>query len=650
MRALSFILILVAVSLADAATLTPLGDASSNKVPYVGATQNIDAGAFNFSASWFNGAFNWTESSVYLSFDGSNLDFNDTLLNETIDAKLASTTYFPTEYFTLYGTESGGNNIGNLSLYDNEFFNITEDGGGDALEFYVNFTGVTDFNNLLMRERYLGGNGHQVVVELYDFILTDWEGYLSITDQAVQVVSNTPVTDPTDHISGGVVQLRFRHIQNGIASHKLIIDYIQLINGSSTITNIDHDGLSGRDNIENHPWALPTDGSRALTANWAAGAFNITGLEGVESDGFCNSSDCYSVTELLAGADTWWGLNELYVYNNSDSLDFNETLLNATIEALSDVDTDTNCTVNTSCSTILYADGSVPLADNWAAGAFNITGLDGVEPNKITVSAATADLIMAEYTGASGAAVVQVMKLQYDQSDTAQDDDGLRVLFQMDDDGGTASSVAAVDGIWSDASDGAEKGDLVFYTRNAGAFDESMRIVGGGDTIINPLTNLYIGASLSAPTSKDLRAKTLYSDTGGVTAWDVENDTLFDIKKLKEIKAITVNGKGVWDLSGIVKLDSKGKVTQSVLNTVEVEKTELKTVTKDGLTREEYVGTGIMVNSTWVDTGELSGFLIGVLKAQQKQIDFLTSQLELLTMQTTSSTTSSTTTTLEVIL
>ena len=48
----------------------------------------------NVSANWFKGQFNWTESSDYLAFDGSQLDFNETKLNETISLIDASSNYW----------------------------------------------------------------------------------------------------------------------------------------------------------------------------------------------------------------------------------------------------------------------------------------------------------------------------------------------------------------------------------------------------------------------------------------------------------------------------------------------------------------------------------------------------------------------------
>lgn len=49
---------------------------------------NINIPSYNVTANWFKGLFNWTVSSIssiYLSFTGSELSFNETQLNKTID-------------------------------------------------------------------------------------------------------------------------------------------------------------------------------------------------------------------------------------------------------------------------------------------------------------------------------------------------------------------------------------------------------------------------------------------------------------------------------------------------------------------------------------------------------------------------------------
>lgn len=165
-----------------------------------------------------------------------------------------SQTYYPTTYKTIFGTESGNNNLGNLSYYDNQLFNITESAGPNPLTFLVNFSGVSSFDSVLLRERYTGTSGHLIFFELYDFSSDSWEEYYSISDQAGLVVEVIPVFDPDEHVSSGNVSVMFYHLGTGVSTYKLLIDFIQLQKGSTTLVNTEHDSLSGRNNILiNHP-------------------------------------------------------------------------------------------------------------------------------------------------------------------------------------------------------------------------------------------------------------------------------------------------------------------------------------------------------------------------------------------------------------
>ena len=212
---------------------------------------------------WFNGLFNWTSISSFLSFDGANLDFNETLLNLTIDQKTQSITYNA----SLIINESGVVDAGNISSIqvakDGNTYNVSEVTGASPLTIIVNFTGVIDFNSMIIREWYQGGQGHEIIIGLFDYTTGDYEEeYGDITDMdgfAFQVIS---VIDATDHISGGNVSLRFRHDQNGNPAHNFFIDYIVLVDGFTTITTSEHDALTGRDDCSNnHPDVLCVNGS-----------------------------------------------------------------------------------------------------------------------------------------------------------------------------------------------------------------------------------------------------------------------------------------------------------------------------------------------------------------------------------------------------
>jgi len=57
------------------------------------ANQNINIGLFNLTATWFKGLFDWTigsSSTDYLTFNGSTLNFNETILNNTIERMITT--------------------------------------------------------------------------------------------------------------------------------------------------------------------------------------------------------------------------------------------------------------------------------------------------------------------------------------------------------------------------------------------------------------------------------------------------------------------------------------------------------------------------------------------------------------------------------
>lgn len=144
-----------------------------------------------------------------------------------------------------------------------------------------------------------------------------------------------------------------------------------------------------------------------------------------------------------------------------------------------------------------------------------------------------------------------------------------------------------------------------------------------GDIIIDSYDGIvYIGADKTVGNSKDLKAKNVFTDNGTCGSWDVAGDVNYDTDLLREI----TDNNGVWDLSKIVKKNSTGHIIQSVLKTELVPETvEVFDETVNMTTR---VPTGRMVDSTWLDIGQLNGYLIGVVKAQQEVIDDLTARVE----------------------
>jgi hypothetical protein len=95
-----------------------------------------------------------------------------------------------------------------------------------------------------MREYYLGSSSHTMKVQIYDFVSSTWEDYFSFVGQSGMTILTVPIFDPTDHINGGNVSVRLNHVQNGITSHRLYIDYIWLINGNNIGSSTNLDGYA----------------------------------------------------------------------------------------------------------------------------------------------------------------------------------------------------------------------------------------------------------------------------------------------------------------------------------------------------------------------------------------------------------------------
>lgn len=215
-------------------------------------------------------------------------------LNTSIDERVASTTYLPWNISTIKGTLTVGNITSVQTASDGSVYNVTEASGADPLVIVVNFTDVDVFNQILLRVWYEGGLGHEIAVGLYDPNNDIYEEeYGEITDQAAFQYVKIDVLDGGDHrTADGNVSLRFRHEQNGIPSHIFSIDYSVVIQGLGGVSTTEHDGLSGRDDKENHPWAFPVDGSRNITGtvymkdlftgviNGSIGCGNITATSG----------------------------------------------------------------------------------------------------------------------------------------------------------------------------------------------------------------------------------------------------------------------------------------------------------------------------------------------------------------------------------
>lgn len=137
------------------------------------------------------------------------------------------TKFYPSNVTVTGGTNTTGN-LTLIQLYDDRSYNFTEGGGVNPLDVYINFTNVTQFGELVIREFY-NDSSHQLNLNLWDYTSSSWETYTTITSQSGFNIISLPVYDYASHVSGGIVQIQLHQVQNGNPTHQLSIDFIWLL-------------------------------------------------------------------------------------------------------------------------------------------------------------------------------------------------------------------------------------------------------------------------------------------------------------------------------------------------------------------------------------------------------------------------------------
>jgi hypothetical protein len=272
-----------------------------------------------------------------------------------------ATTYQPVSIFTQSGTLDAGNLGSVLVPQDDDSYNVSEDiGAYPVLTILVNFTGLTSFDSIIGRLYYEGGQGHEVNLEIYRNETTTWENYIEFTDTSGFINFFVPVFDPLNHVNNSNLFLRFDHKSGGNPSHDLFIDYIAVVDGFTALTVSDHDSLGGREDKSNHPWAMPTDGSRNFTGNVIANLWvtaqsffgdggNLTNIT-AEGDGYAgdighpHNQDLNTTSAVtVATLNTGQGANELYGMDQgvktSDWPQFTDISIDDAIYHTGDLDT-----------------------------------------------------------------------------------------------------------------------------------------------------------------------------------------------------------------------------------------------------------------------------------------------------------------------
>ena len=216
------------------------------------------------------GFYDWTikagDSQRYMDFNGSDLNLNESELNQTIDERTATITYNATTIETLAGTPEG--DVESIKgIKDGNVYNVTESPGANPLIIVINFTGVDSFSEIVMREIYSAGSGHNIKIGIETCATGEYEEEFQpdITGMDNFAIRVETVVDPFNHLCGGNVSIRLRHDENGNPSHEFSLDFLVIQSGPTTMVSEEVD-----------PLAFHRSGDVVMQGNSNLGGFNLT--------------------------------------------------------------------------------------------------------------------------------------------------------------------------------------------------------------------------------------------------------------------------------------------------------------------------------------------------------------------------------------
>ena len=176
----------------------------------------------------------WITNNPWLYNDTDTIYFNET--------KLETKYYNATNLNANRGTTAGI--LKDIQIYDRTSYNVTEEAGANGLDFKINFTGVSDFNHLVIRYKSTLGETHLLNVQIYDYSDANWENYATISEAIDFNVIELGVYDADEHINGGVVSVRFYQSANGNTNHEHYFDWVTIADGFATPSGAETDPFS----------------------------------------------------------------------------------------------------------------------------------------------------------------------------------------------------------------------------------------------------------------------------------------------------------------------------------------------------------------------------------------------------------------------
>jgi hypothetical protein len=135
---------------------------------------------------------------------------------------------------TIYGTYNFGT-VSDIWTFNDfntgtnfGFYSINDASGAPGFIVYIGFSGITDFNRIVLNINYTQNSGHTQQIELYNYVQNQWDTFTTYSGSTGWFEFILGTIDPAPYISSGNVTARINHVSTGNTAHRTWIDYVVL--------------------------------------------------------------------------------------------------------------------------------------------------------------------------------------------------------------------------------------------------------------------------------------------------------------------------------------------------------------------------------------------------------------------------------------
>lgn len=142
----------------------------------------------------------------------------------------ATTLFAPASVTVSAGSIVTGNLTSILTDHDGLILELAEAAGANPLTVVFTFENVNEFNQIAAHLRYAGSASHEWVWEAQRVSDSGWDTLSTVIGpQSGLTWFAVPVALADNYINAGTVSIRWRHVSNGISTHRLYVDFVALI-------------------------------------------------------------------------------------------------------------------------------------------------------------------------------------------------------------------------------------------------------------------------------------------------------------------------------------------------------------------------------------------------------------------------------------